>query len=213
MIDLSHTLQHFFFAAVLGVLLVGFNPLASGAVLVNQSYLADGDGFLSSVGDGSENAESFTLLDTVKLTSIVWWGSNAGTNDFLVRIGVGLGNWTSLAGAIVETPTTDFDNENRAISRFEQTLNAALSLTAGTHFLSVSQEAEEWYWTVGSIDNDFGQVGNFFGDGQDWFPDDTVELSFQLIGERQSQVASEPGMIALLLMGIFTLQMGRRRLG
>lgn len=213
MIDLSHALKHFFFAAILGALLMGFNPLASSAVLVNQSYLANDDGFLSSVGGSSENAESFTLLDAANLTSIVWWGSSAGTNDFLVQIGVSLGNWTSLAGTIVETPTADFDNENRAISRFEQTLNATLSLPAGAHFLSVSQEVEEWYWTVGSIDNDFGQVGNFFGDGQDWFLDDTAELSFQLIGERQSQAASEPGMIALLLMGIFALQMGRRRLG
>jgi len=204
MINLRNVPKYFFSTVALSVLLLGFNPLARSAVLVSQPYLANGDSFLSSVAGGFENAESFTLPGAVNLTSIVWWGSDADTDDFLVRIGGSLGNWTDLTGTIAKTATTDSDNDSRPIFRFEQTLGSSFSLVAGIHFLSISQEAEDWYWTVGTLDGGFGQTGNFFGAGQDWFDDDTTELSFQLIGERQAQTVSEPGMTVLFLMGVFT---------
>lgn len=213
MINLRNAPKYFFSTVALSMLLFGFNPLATSAVLVSQPYLANSDGFLSSVNGGYENAESFVLLGAVNLTSIVWWGSYAGADDFLVRIGTSLGSWTNLTGTIAKTATSDFDNENRDIFRFEQTLNSVLTLTADTHFLSISQETEEWFWTAGSLDSSFGRLGNFFGVGQDWFSDAAAELSFQLVGERQSQTVPEPGMFALFLMGIFAFWEGRKRLG
>ncbi|SCZ84885.1 hypothetical protein [Nitrosomonas mobilis] len=213
MINLRNAPKYFFSTVALSMLLFGFNPLATSAVLVNQPYLANSDGFLSSVNGGYENAESFVLPGAVNLTSIVWWGSDAGADDFLVRIGTSLGSWTNLAGSIAKTATFDIDNENRDIFRFEQTLDSALTLTADTHFLSISQEAEEWFWTVGSLGSGFGQLGSFFGDSQGWFPDETAELSFQLAGEGQSQSVPEPGMLALFLVGIFAFWEGRKRSG
>lgn len=213
MINLRNAPKYFFSTVALSVLLLGLNPFARSAVLVSQPYLASDDSFFSSVVGGFENAESFALPGAVNLTSIVWWGSDADTDDFLVRIGESLGNWTDLSGAIAKTATTDSDSDNRPIFRFKQTLGPGISLTAGIHFLSISHEAEDWYWTVGTLDGSFGQTGNFFGAGQDWFGDDTTELSFQLIGEPRSQTVPVPGTLALLMLGISALWAGRRRLG
>lgn len=214
MINSRITLKNFFSAAALIVLLFGFNPFAASAVLVNQPFLSNDESFLSSVNKGFENADSFTLPNAVNLTSIAWWGSDAGitdANDFLVRIGTTLGSWTNLAGVITKSATSDVDNEDREIFRFEQVFTTPISLIADTHFLSISQEAEEWFWTVGSLDTAFGHPGNFFGDGQVWFNDDLAELSFQLLGKLPSSAVPEPGMIVLFLIGILTFGMRRRR--
>ncbi len=213
MINWCTTLKNFFSVAALIALLFGFNPFATSAVLVSQSYLNNSDSFLSSVNGDFENAESFTLPNTANLTSIVWWGTNAGNtgaNDFLVRIGTTLGAWTSLTGVVTRNATSGTDNEDRNIFRFEQAFTTTLPLIADTYFLSISQETEDWFWTAGSLDATFGYSGSFFGADQDWF-DDSTELSFQLVGEWQSSVVPEPSMVALFLIGAFIFLMRRHR--
>lgn len=207
MICLRNTLKRFMSAITLGALLIGFNPLAISAVLVSQPYLADGDSFLSSVSGGFENADSFILPDAVSVTSIVWWGTDANTNDFLVRLGADLGSLSDLSGTITKDTTTDFDSFGRPIFQFEQLLSSVLPLTTGTHLLSISHESEEWYWAAGSLDGGLGVPGSFFGADPEW-DEDLNELSFQLIGERQMESVSEPNILALLMIGAFF--MGRR---
>lgn len=208
MMNMRNALKHILPAVMLTGLL-SFSPLAVSDVLVDQPYLSEGDSFFSMVAGGFENAESFTLTADASIATITWWGTDANdVGGFLIRLGPDLGDWSAVTGSIAKTTTSGFDSEERAIYQFEQTISAGLNLTAGTHFLSISYEAEEWYWTVGSLDSTAGIAGSYFGDSEEWFEDDLNDLSFRLTsanGDENTPIP-EPGILALMLIGIF---MGR----
>lgn len=209
MSNLRMTLKHFIVAFSLSGLLFGLNSTASAEILVDQLYLVGGDSYLSNVAGGFENADSFTVSDTVNITSVMWWGTDAGVGDFLIRLASSLGSWSSLTGTVSKTATTDSDSEDRLIYQFEQSV--AHSLAAGTYFLSISQEADEWYWTTGVQDSVLGHSGSFWTD-QIWFDDDFNDFSFQLTGERQvQQSVPEPGVFVLMLIGMVMGSMVLRR--
>ena len=209
MSNLRMTLKHFIVAFSLSGLLFGLNSTASAEILVDQPYLAGGDSYLSKVAGGFENADSFSVSDTVNITSVMWWGTDAGVDGFLIRLGPNLGSWSSLTGIVTKTATTDSDSDGRPIYEFEQSV--AHSLAAGTYFLSISQEADEWYWTTGVQDSVSGHSGSFWTD-QIWFDDDFNDFSFQLTGERQvQQSVPEPGVFVLMLIGMVMGSMVLRR--
>lgn len=210
MSNLRMKLKHFIVAFSLSGLLFGLNSTTSAEILVDQPYLAGGDSYLSNVAGGFENADSFSVSDTVNITSVMWWGTDAGVGDFLIRLGSSLGNWSSLTGTVNKTATTGSDSDGRLIYQFEQSV--AHSLAAGTYFLSISQEADEWYWTTGVQDSVSGHPGSFWGADQDWFDDDFNDFSFQLTGERQvQQSVPEPSVFVLMLIGMVMGSMVLRR--
>lgn len=205
------TLKHFLASFALCTILLGIHPAAISNPLVSQPYLAGGESYFSSVNSGFENADSFILPNTVSITSVVWWGTDAGTDNFLVRLGSELGNWWDLSGTIAKTATANSDSFDRLIFQYTQQLDISHDLAAGSYFLSISQEEDEWYWTTGALDNALGIAGSFFGAESDWFDDDLNELSFQLIGQHQTQSVPEPGLPALLFVGMMGWIAMRRR--
>lgn len=220
MTDSRPALKRFVYTLALGMLLTGAHTAATAGVLVNQPYLAGGDSFLSTVSGGYENAESFSLPTTETITSIIWWGSDAGLNDFLIRMGSSLGNWSNLFGTVTRTATSGIDSENRPIYQFQQILGNPWQPSAGTYFLSISQEAEEWFWTIGSLDATSGQQGNFFREpGQDWITENVTDLSFRLVAaDQEAPSIPEPGTLVLILAGIlagrkFQNHLDRQRAG
>lgn len=210
--NLCMKLKHFIVAFSLSGLLFGLNSTASAEILVDQPYLAGEVSYLSNVEGGYENADSFSVSDTVNITSVMWWGTDAGVGDFLIRLGSSLGSWSSLTGTVNKTATTDFDSEDRSIYQFEQFLASSLTLTAGDYFLSISHETEDWYWTIGTQDGASGYPGSFWIDEDNRAEDDFNDFSFQLTGERQvQQSVPEPNVFVLMLIGMVMGSMVLRR--
>ena len=194
--------------------LIAAAPLASAAVLVSQPFSAPGgESFLSTFDGGFINADSFSLGGAVDVSSIAWWGTEAaGGGSFSVRVASslnGLLSASALGGTVVSASANAMDSDQRALHRFELTLGSALGLGGGTHYLAIGYEdaSSEWHWTAGNN----GDSVSYYSDAPYW-PEDDVDLSFEVVGERR-QTVPEPGILALLgLAGIGGLLARRRRL-
>ncbi len=205
--------------------LIATAPMASAAeVLVSQPFKNGGPSYLSDLG-GAVNADSFNLSGSANVSAIAWWGTHVDDQQlggFSVRLAETLDalldNSSALGGSVSRGDDAVGEDDElspdgpRKLHRFQLDLTAPLGSLGGNYYLAIGNETVEWFWATGTE----GDLKSFYLDTGNpnlpaaWAEDDTTDMSFEVIGERQT--VPEPGILALLgLAGIGGLLARRRR--
>ncbi len=177
---------------------ISSQPGVNGGMALEANYSSTG--FF-----GIQNADSYSLATASTLTGVRWWGTDANSNLFVVRV---FGNPSTdlaapaieaLSGSVSKTPEAGVtDDAGSPIYRYEMTLSSSRALSAGVGYVSVylDSDSDTWFWLQGSGSD---QQSLFRGvEGAPWMLE-PPDLSLELIGERQSGPLPEPSTSALLL--------------
>jgi hypothetical protein len=211
-------------ALVLGLSLGAVVPQAQAVMLYEQAPRDAGVGFLSSIVQGSQSADSFSLGNGASANRLSWWGSFVEDDEdsFTVRIfgdgggGPGSPFLHEFAPADVtgapEAGILDFNGQE--VFRYTFNFPNPVVLNAATYFVAISSESDdfEWYWQEGLG----GDSENWFRmtDTDSWTPGSSVnqagDLAFRIEGERITQVP-EPETLSLLAFSLGGLLVARAR--
>lgn len=178
-----------------------------------------GDAFFSNTSAGAILAENFSVGKSFSLEALSWWGSydSPEQDSFLFDIYSDAGGAPGtkvLAGGSASvtrssTSLTDFWGDD--VFRYNYVLPTALSLAAGTYYLSVTNETSQsgWYWMTSSS-GDGRQWSST--DGSVWLPESFGDLAFSVqYTEAQVSAVPEPSTALLMVSGLLMLTGKRQR--
>ncbi|NLF54403.1 MAG: PEP-CTERM sorting domain-containing protein [Thauera phenolivorans] len=214
--------------------------VASATVLYEQAPIDDGESYESVVSSSLQSADDFTLSNTQWVGGFDWWGVEAATEAFLIRIFdtteggaspvFACGYGVVGCGLTVDvTPTTLLDSWTYPIFRYSVDLADAFEAAANTRYLlSISNEDElsatvqpaditveapdyaNWYWLSGGAGDD-GSSYLRAGDDQDWI-ESPPDFAFAVRGVAESTPVPEPASLMLLgVAGLGAMFATRRR--
>ncbi len=202
--------------------LLGLSSLSTqAAALIDQQPLANGSTLQTEHTGGFEYADNFGLASSSSLTGFKWWGGYFGGDDsagddFLVTLYSDLGGLPGSAPLSVDvgsgatrSSTALVEAGGDSVFLYEFSLAAPVALASGTYHIAVdNRSGADWLW-LSSSDGDGAISYRDTGGIWDAFPD--IDMSFTVLGERQSQPVPEPTVPALLAVAGLALLAARRR--
>lgn len=195
-------------------------------VLLQQTVVEPIGGFQSDASAGILNGDDFSVVNSINLESISWWGAyidpNSGLltpspdpseDQFSVKIFNALSDTPNNVSDLTGILSRSVAGSNSDYYLYQLTLNSSLSLGAGNHFLSIQNQIStvNWFWLFGTPGNGT-TIFNVASD-TDWTEDSLsgIDMAFSLEGSR-IQTIPEPNTLILLLLGSGMIFLATKRM-
>jgi hypothetical protein len=193
-------------------LFIGFCGTGLAATSYQQNPTNGGNAIFANASSGAVNADNFSLASAISLQSLSWWGSydGADTDHFVVKI---YANNSGVPGIVLNTNSNISvsktaaginDNASAAVYRYDFSLPQTLSLSAGSYFLSITNETTlySWFWLTGSGGDN--QHKALAANGSTWIPAAGNDMAFTLTSANPTPAATSvpiPTGFLVLMMG------------